>query len=341
MNLSPKLVAAWIALIVGGFIFIAKISAYLITDSMMILSDALESLINIAAALILLLILNYAARPPDSTHPYGHGKAESVSAAIEGSLIILAGFFILIESIGDMIGENELRSLGTGLIIVFCAGTANGCLALYLLKTGKKHNSPALIADGYHILTDLWTSAGVIIGILMTRLTGWILLDPLAAIAFALLLFFHGGRIVRNTIRELMNAADKGLLRTIIRRLTADREDSWINIHFLRAWRSGSFLYVDMHLIVPHYFEVSRLHTIQEKVKKAVLRNEEGGDFIIHFDPCQPHYCSSCAVKNCPVRKAACIKQDPLSYGSVVHRRSPLSLVRSAAAKTSAADNPD
>lgn len=175
----------------------------------------------------------------------------------------------------------------------------------------------------------------------MTQLTGWSLLDPLIAIAFSLLLFFQGERLIWSSTRELMDAAAEQLLRTIAHRLVEKRETSWINIHFLRAWRSGRALYGDMHRIVPHYFEVSQLHDIQEKVKETVLKGEEEGDLIIHFDPCLPYYCSSCAMKDCPIRDAKCIKQDPLSYSPMVQRRSPLFLAQSAAKKSTAEDNPN
>ncbi len=292
--------------------FAGKFAAWWLTGSSAVFADAMESVVNVAAAALLLVSLYVAARPADEDHPYGHGKVEYFSAGMEGGLIAVAAILIALEAGRALISGQGPRQLDVGLVLLASMSVLNGGLGWFLLRTGRETSSPALVADGRHVLADVWTSAGVILGMAAVWATGWIILDPLIAFGVAAHVLREGWKLARDATAGLMNEADGELLDSLTDVLEQRRESSWIDIHQLRAWRAGADVHADMHLVIPRFFDAERLHTIHESVEDALVAELRGGDAVVHFDPCRPHHCKGCALEPCPVRAEAFQHQAPL-----------------------------
>ncbi len=293
-----------IALFVGTLMLIAKIGAYFLTSSAAILSDALESVVHIFATSIAFYSIIVSSRPPDRDHPYGHGKVEFFSAGLEGMLIIIAAIVIMFEAVRGMIVGRELQNLDWGMYIIAGASVVNLVLGLYLVRMGKKTDSLTLVADGKHVLTDFYTSGGVILGLLIVYFTGWELLDPMVAIAVALNILYSGGKLIRQSVGGLMNESDTQLLADMVKRLNENKHESWIDIHQLRSWRSGDKHYIDFHLTMPYYWDVRTSHDEQLKVVELLKDLMAGkAEVMIHVDPCEPACCKFCQMSDCHVRK--------------------------------------
>ncbi len=297
-----RLNCALISLAVALLLLVAKFAAYLITGSVAVLSDALESIVNLVAAAILIWSIKIASTPADKNHPYGHGKVEGVSSSVEGAMIIMAAIIIVIESVGQIIEGPSIYRLEIGLIIVLGASVVNAVLGYYLIRQGKRLDSLALVADGKHVLSDVWTSVGILVGLTIVHFTGWAIVDPIIGILVSLLLFYTGWSVTKNAVNQLMNTADEGQLQSITESLAKHSKPSWINFHNLRSWKSGYSFYVDAHLVVPSYYDVKQLHQIREDVANLLIP-QGNGEVILHFDPCRPIMCKYCKVKKCPIRK--------------------------------------
>jgi cation diffusion facilitator family transporter len=311
---DARLSAGRLSLAVGTLVFAAKLAAWIATGSVAVFSDAMESIVNVVAALLLVWSLRIAAQPADRDHPYGHGKAEFLSAAVEGALIIVAALLITAQAVRELVLGGVPQRLDTGLALVAGASLLNGALGLHLLSVGKRTGSLALVADGRHILTDVWTSAGVLVGLLGVQLTGWVWLDPAVALAVAANIVREGWRLLQRAVGGLMDEADVALLEKLAAALEAERPPEWIDVHGLRAWRSGAELHADLHLVVPRYLDAERLHRIAEAVEER-LREASGfpTEAVVHFDPCRPHECPHCEMRACPVRGAAFAARRPLT----------------------------
>jgi cation diffusion facilitator family transporter len=278
--------AMWLSLVVGIVLLGAKWLAYFLTGSSAILSDALESIINVVASAVALASLVLNDRPPDGKYPYGYGKVGYFSAGFEGALITLAALAILVESVKGLLWPPPLGSLGWGLALVALAGGVNLALGGLLIRRGRRTASLILEADGHHLVSDAVTSVGVLGGVTVVAFTGWQRLDPLVAMAVGLSIVRTGYRLVREAFVGLMDRADPELLGRIVRVLGAARGDGWLDLHQLRAWRAGDWVYVDCHLVVPGDWTVTQLHETNERCRAAV-RSELGAttEVIIHFDP--------------------------------------------------------
>src|SRR5262245_14743803 len=302
-DLAQKRLAACLSLAVGLLVLAIKAGAFFATGSSAILSDALESTVNVIAAALLLWSIALAARPADREHPYGHGKAELFSAAAEGAMIAVAAATILLQAGRALLMGPELRSLDLGLGLVLAATAVNAALGAYLVAIGRRTDSLALVADGRHVLSDVWTSVGVLVGLFAARATGWLWLDPLTAIGVALHLGWVAFSIVWRAGQGLMDSAERATLERIADALEETRQPAWVDVHSLRAWRSGDVHHVDLHLVAPRFFSVEELHRMGDTLEAGVLeRAALGGETIVHFDPCRPRDCSSCAFPDCPVR---------------------------------------
>jgi cation diffusion facilitator family transporter len=250
--------AGVIALVVGIVLLGSKFYAWRLTDSQTVFSDAMESIVNVAAAAIALFAISFAARPADDDHPYGHGKIEFVTAGFEGGLIAFAGLTIVYEAISALVAGHEPKKLDFGIGIVAAAGVANLLLGLFLLRTGRRHASPALQADGHHVISDFWTSAGAVVGLVLVRLTGLAWIDATTAVLFALLLFWTGGKMLRQAARGLLDETDPGVIDEIAAALEAARTPGIIEVHDLRAINVGDRRHVDLHAVVPEFWTVDR-----------------------------------------------------------------------------------
>lgn len=306
--------AGWISLTAGSAICAGKFTAAAFTGSAALLADAMESVVNLVAAGFLVVVLVISARPADRDHPYGHGKVEFFSAGVEGALVAVAALAIVWQAALDLLRGPSLGRLDLGLALSASLAAANAALGAYLVRVGHRHGSDALVADGRHVLADVLTTAGVLIGLAAVVWTGVPQIDPLVAIVVALVILRTGWGLLRSAVGGLMDEAAPTLLVPICAALEAEREDAWIDAHSLRTFRSGAIQHTDLHLAVPRYYDADRLHAIDGSVRVTVLgATGLPGDVIVHFDPCRPRQCPICAIPACPVRAATFRARPPLS----------------------------
>ncbi len=294
--------AVLLSLTVGIFMFLAKIGAYYITGSTAIFSDAAESVVHVAATMMALYSIYLSIKPADESHLYGHGNIEYFSAGVEGLLIVAAALTIIYSSIHDIIYGVKTEKLDTGIWIIGAAGFVNLFLGFYLIQKGKETNSLTLIADGKHVFTDSFTSIGVVIGLLLVILTGFVLLDPIIAFIVAVNILFTGYKLMRESIGGLMHETDKDLLNTIAGKLSEIKKEYWIDIHHLRFWKSGDKVFIDFHLIVPFYFSVKQSHLEEEFIELSLLEVLPFSGVRIHMDYCKENVCKYCNYSVCQER---------------------------------------
>lgn len=296
---------ARLAVITSLTLLLIKFGAYYLTGSKAVLSDAIESIINVVTAAFLMLSISVSSKPVDQNHPYGHGKIEAFSAGLEGGLIIIAAILIFVEAIPVFFAPQPPHNLGPGLYILAGAGIVNLVVGVYLMHAGRKYKSEAIGADGRHLLTDFYTSAGVIVGLLLFRLTGFPWLDPLVACLVALNILIPGIKLLSNSFKNLMNEADPELLERIVQALNTIKKPGWLYPHKLRALRSGRYHHVDLHISLPHYWTLTQVHETEQEITRALLDAlGEEGDIMIHVDPCEPPDCPVCAVDACTKRNS-------------------------------------
>jgi cation diffusion facilitator family transporter len=290
-------------------LLLAKLVAYYLTNSVAVLTDALESTVNVAAAAMGLYSLYYSAKPKDDNHPYGHGKIEFVTAGIEGGMILFAGCAIIYEAIATFRQPHTLHKLDWGLAIVAACAAINWLLGMYAIRQGKANSSLALVSSGKHLQSDAYTTMGIIVGIALIMITKIQAIDAIVAVVFALLIIATGYRIIREAMSGIMDEADKGLLAQIADALQQARKPSWVDIHNLRAVKNGSILHIDCHVTLPWYLNVLEAH---EEVKhlEAAVQSVHGMavEISAHTDACVPLQCSSCSLA-CALRKHAFDKQ--------------------------------
>jgi cation diffusion facilitator family transporter len=301
LNLRKK--AAYISLAIGIGMFITKMTAYLITGSVAIFSDAAESVVHIGATGMALFSIILSSKPADESHLYGHGNIEYFSAGVEGLLIIMAAGYIIYEAVMSLINGPTLESLSIGVIFIAAAGFVNLALGYYLITTGKKTNSITLIADGKHVLTDAITSIGVLIGIVLVLITDFILLDPIIAIIVAINIVFTGYKLIRESIGGLMLETNPEILKLISNILIAMKRDYWIDLHELRYWQSGDRTFMDFHLILPYYFTIEQSHKEEKRIDDELEKEYPNSQIKIHFDYCNYDLCKYCGYQKCNVRK--------------------------------------
>lgn len=282
---------------------LAKFSAYFITSSNFVLTDAAESVVNVVASAFAFFSIYIASRPRDENHPYGHGKVEFFSAFIEGALIGIAGVSILFKSVYSLFYPNEIHDLLTGAIIIGATGAINGIMGFYMIRKGKTLKSITLEADGRHLLTDMVTSSGLVAGLILIDLTAVAWLDSVLSIAVGCYIVYSGYKLIRQSVAGLMDEADFTIVNDIVKVLNEQHKDEWIDIHNLRAQKYGHELHLDCHLTLPNYFDLNRVHEEVMQVDKLI--NEKAGihtEMFIHADPCLPQCCHYCNMPNCPIR---------------------------------------
>lgn len=272
--------------IVAGVIVLAiKTFAWWITGSVALFSDALESTVNVATAIAALIAIRVAARPADATHPYGHDKAEFFSAVLEGVMIIVAALLILREAYFGFLNPAPLDLPIEGLLVNSGATAINAVWAWILVSRGRSERSPALVADGRHLITDVVTSAGVAIGVLLATVTGWWILDPLVATGVAINILWSGWKIVKESLSGLMDeAVPQGTLETV-REVIAKEADGALEAHDLRTRHAGSATFIDFHLVVPGETTVFSAHEICDRIEAALKENVPGAMITIHVEP--------------------------------------------------------
>lgn len=293
----------WIT-ILGVVLLAAKLVAYYYTHSVAVLSDALESIVNVVAGFTGLYSLYIAAKPRDAEHPYGHGKAEFVSAAIEGTLISIAGIMIIYETVRSFYQQQQVHRLDTGLWIVAFTAVINYVAGYVCIRTGKRNNSLALQASGKHLQTDTISTIGIIAGLVLMLFTGWLWVDKVVAIIISIVILYNGYTIIRASLAGIMDEADEELLKKMIAVLNANRRENWTDLHNLRVIKYGSLLHVDCHLTVPWYLNVHEAHREIDALTKLISDDFSGSvEFFVHTDGCLPLSCPICYKTDCPVRQ--------------------------------------
>jgi len=314
-----RLTAILVSLFVGSALLGVKFLAYRSTGSTAILADALESIVNVAAAAFAVGGVLFAGRPSDRSHPYGHGKIEFFTAAFEGGLIAFAALAILFTAFRGFLREPQIERLDFGLLLVLVSGIINGLLGWYLLRTGKKHASLTLEADGHHVLSDSWTSLGVIVGLLLVRFTGIGWLDPLVATLVGVNLAWTGLGLVRRAAGGLLDEEDPVVLEGLVRAIEATDHTGIIRIHHLRAIRAGRFHHIDAHLVVPEHWDVAKAHDVGFDFETRVLAAFGGeGEINFHVDPCRRRYCAVCDLSDCAARVVPFLSRPEMTLEEVV-----------------------
>ncbi len=306
IKLTTNKRAILVSLCVSIILMLAKFVAYFITNSNAILTDAAESIVNVLASGFAFYSIYLATLPKDENHPYGHGKVEFFSAFVEGVLIGVAGVVILIKSVYGLFYGNIVSDLFDGAIIIGATGLINLFVGWYLIKIGKANSSLTLEADGKHLLTDAVSSAGLVIGIIIIQLTQVLWLDSVISIILGLYILYNGYKLTRKSVGGLMDESNIELVEEVVDVLQEHRQQSWIDVHNLRAQQYGADLHIDCHVTLPYYFDLNKVHNeisnIDKLINNAVSRKTE---LFIHADPCLPACCHYCKMENCAVRTEA------------------------------------
>ena len=280
---------AWLSIGAAVLTIALKAVAYLVTGSVSLMSDAAESVVNLVAAIIALIALTVAARPADAGHHYGHGKAEYFSAGIEGLMIFVAAAVILVSAVDRFLHPSAIESVGIGLAISTVASVVNGAVGLLLIRAGRAHRSVTLTADGKHLLTDVWTSVGVIVGVLLVALSGWQRLDPVVAALVGVNILITGYRLVSQSVTSLLDAAlpeeDVVRLTAVLDRLrTAD-----VDFSDLRTRESGRHRFVALTVLVPGTWTVEQAHDVADEVESAIAADLAHTEVQTHIEPHAQH----------------------------------------------------
>ena len=262
-----------------------KLGAYLLTGSVGLFSDAAESVVNLVAAVAALWALIYAARPPDEEHAFGHNKAEYFSSGLESALILIAAVWIGLTAWDRLLDPQPLQNVGLGLTITLVASAINGGAALAILRAGRRLRSITLWADAHHLLTDVWTSLGVVLGIVTVQLTGWLILDPLIALLVTANILWTGVRLLRDTAQGLLDRALPPEDREAIIEVLSRYEKQGIRFHALRTRASGPRRFISMHVLVPGEWTVQRGHDLSERIERDLATVLPQSTFLIHIEP--------------------------------------------------------
>jgi cation diffusion facilitator family transporter len=303
--MSPKQTQRLVA-VISVVLFAAKLVAWWLTSSVTVLSDALESIVNILASFIGLYSVYLAAKPRDADHPYGHGKVEAFSAGIEGTLIAFAGLLIIYGAAVHLLRPKELQRLDVGAVILAASGVVNWAVGRYAVGIGKAQKSLTVEAAGRHLQTDAWSTVALVGGLILLILTKWWWLDSVIAFGAAVFILHTGYLLLRRSIGVLMDETDVGLVREVIAVLQKHRAPQWIDLHNLRVIQAGNALHLDGHMTIPYYFDVRaaeiELHRLEDLMRAQF---NDRAELFVHIDGCMPYQCKLCAVPDCPVRQEA------------------------------------
>jgi cation diffusion facilitator family transporter len=276
---------AYLSIVTGIAVFTLKLVAWWFTGSVGLLSDALESTVNIVAAVIALLALRTAMKPADQQHHFGRGKAEYFSASVEGFMILLAALVIVVTAVERFVNPREIEQLGWGLAISTGASILNGVVAIILIRAGKQYRSPVLDADGRHLMTDVWTSVGVLVGVGLVQLTGWLRLDALVAMAVGLNIVITGVNLLRESTSKLMDKAlpeeDHQAIVEVLKKFECEE----VKFHALQTRESGRHRFVSMHVLVPGAWTIQQSHDLLEDVEQSISKVLPDTTVHTHVEP--------------------------------------------------------
>lgn len=296
--------AALLSLIVSILVLTLKTKAYYATNSVAVLSDALETVVNVITSLIALYAVKLAAEPADENHPYGHGKMEYFSAAFEGGMILFAALSILFQSFKSFFVMGSVQNFERGFIYLGAATLLNLVTGIFLISAGKSNRSEALKASGKHIITDVVTTLGVVVGLILIKVTHIIWIDSVIGVLLGVWLGFEAYKILRTNSGALLDETDDVALEQLSKIISRFRQPGVIDIHNVRMIRSGNFHHIDAHMVIPYFWDVEHGHSLAHEFEKNVVTEYEyDGEFAFHMDPCQRLYCKACALPDCPVRQ--------------------------------------
>lgn len=294
LKIQKQIVTVSVILLLGKFF------AFFLTNSVGILTDAMESIVNVIAGFISLYSLYISAKPKDSGHPFGHGKVELISASIEGILILIAGGIIVFEGIKRIFVPAEISQLDLGIWIVAISGLINYLLGWYSIRIGKKHDSIALVAGGKHLQSDTYSSVGLVLGLVLLYFTGKGWIDSGLAIVFGAIIMITGLGILRKTVENLMDKADVEILEEMRTAIIRNRKSDWIDVHNMKAVKYGSAYHVDCDLTLPWYYNIRESHAACDELQRIMAQEiGERVQLSIHSDPCQSEQCVNCALSAC------------------------------------------
>jgi divalent metal cation (Fe/Co/Zn/Cd) transporter len=305
-NLRIQVIIALIAIL----LFSLKTMAWWLTDSVAILTDGLESIANVVAGLIGVYSLYISAKPKDTDHPYGHGKVEFISAAVEGAFIIVAGILVIYKASMNLFHPQLIHKLDIGIILIAVTAFVNFMAGTICIKIGKRNRSLALVASGNHLRADMYTTLGIIAGLVLLYFTSIWWIDSVMAILFAFMILVTGYKILRSSIAGIMDEADIDLLKDMVATLSDKRHINWIDLHNLRIIKYGAFIHLDCHLTVPWYFNVHEAHDEVDAISKLVKdKYGESIELFVHSDGCLDFSCGICEKYDCTKRKHSFVKK--------------------------------
>ncbi len=309
-------------LIGSCLILIAKFVAYIVTNSVGVLTDAMESIVNVVAGTISLISLYLAAKPRDNTHPFGHGKVELISASIEGVLIMVAGGMIIYEGIMRLLEPSAIEKLDVGIYIITASGLLNYLMGWYSIYVGKKHQSMALIAEGKHLQSDAYSTVGLLVGLAILYFTNIWWIDSAIALLFGLIIIITGVKILLKTMDNLLDKADVELLSEVADIMNEQRGEDWIDIHNAKILKSGSFLHIDCDLTLPWFYTIEQGHQLSDDLRD-IFREKFPNRvrMTVHVDPCNVSNkvkCHKCALASCKYRKQPFVKAETITASDFV-----------------------
>ena len=298
-----------ISLGLSVMLLVIKFTAYFLTSSTAILTDAVESIVNVIASGFAFYSIYLAGLPPDQNHPYGHGKVEFLSSGFEGAMILSAGLVIIWQAVLSVFAPRELDNLGWGLVLIGVTAAANGFVGWQLIRSGRQTDSVTLTTDGKHLITDTFSSIVVMIGVGLVALTGQRWIDSALSLVLAVVIIYNGAQITRQSVARLMDETDAPTLDRVVTQLKAHKDRNWIDVHNLRVQKYGADLHVDCHLTLPYYWELSRVHDEVHHFEDTLKEGFQGEvEIFVHTDPCMTECCHYCRVADCPVRASAFIR---------------------------------
>ena len=315
-TLNRKQQLILISFVLSMVILTAKFYVYYLSGSTTLLTDALESIINVVASAFAFYSIYLASLPKDLNHPYGHGKIEFFASGLEGVLIFLAACYILLHAIQHLFAHPTLESLDIGIYVSLASAFVNGGMGMILVKEGKKSRSIALEADGQHLKLDAINGLFIVLALAITYFTNWLWVDSIASILFSLFMFYQSISLVRKSVAGLMDEMNPGVFLKMIDWITKHQKSEWIDLHNLRIQQYGGDLHIDCHLTLPRYWDLNRvhqeIHEFEETINKAL---ESHIEIFVHADPCLDECCKHCTISDCPIRKSPLIK--PIEWNQV------------------------
>ena len=306
MNLlSGKKRLIQISLAVSMILLAAKFFSYFLTHSNIILSDAMESIINVVASAFAAFSIYLSSKPKDENHPYGHGKIEFLASVTEGLLIFLAGLFVFVMAVNNFFFEQTIQAMDVGLLIISATALVNFILGKILVREGKKTNSLLLIAEGKHLLSDNLTTLVGVAGIIVVVITGMPEIDTIFSLLLGLIMLRSGYHIIRPSVAALMDEADNDLMNKVTLLFTENRKNDWIDVHNMRIVKYGSDIHIDCHVTFPYYYSLSETHSLVNDIEVMLRKNyPQELEIFIHADPCiAADSCIICLKQDCAFRK--------------------------------------